>query len=207
MDKKVLRSAIELCLAVYRITDRFPHEEPLRNRLRAVSVDIIEYLVYDVFYPAANGRFFNVEELKKKLRLLFAYFDIAQMQKWIDAKNFEVLKHAYVRFYEELGGIQANMQHSGIGQVASTNYHHPELSKRQKLVMQFLQKRTEEGATISDIATYVISSERTIAREVKKLMEMGLVQKRGKTKGAKFFSSPYRYNIEEVNSSHRREDV
>lgn len=87
MDKHSIKIAVELCLAVYRLTDKFPKEEVLRYKIRDLAIGTIEATVYKISYP------------KKRLRVLFLCFDIAEKQGWVDYRNYEILKREYISLW------------------------------------------------------------------------------------------------------------
>ena len=172
MDKHTIKRAVELCLAVYRVTDKFPENEVLRCKLRGLSVAVIESVAYKISYP------------KKKLRVLFLCFDVADKQGWVDSRNYEILKREYTRLRDQitspsdkLGALNSN--NSGVSR---------RLTERQKIIMDFV-KNQEHGATAPDISKAIKKSSRTVLRELKILIKNGFIIHRGKTKGAKFFKA------------------
>jgi hypothetical protein len=164
MDKQAVKRSVELCLAVYRLTDRFPKEEILRSKIRRLSVAIIESLVYKISYP------------NKKLRVLFLCFDIADKQGWADSRNYEILKQEYVRLRDGALALQGD----------KPIIDNRQITDNQKEIIKFLQKK-ENGAAIPVVSRAVKKSSRTVARELKMLVKNKIVMKRGKTKGTKFF--------------------
>jgi hypothetical protein len=202
-----LHRAIELCLAVYRITDKFPREEILQQKLRTKSIDIIEDLVYNGVIPTTTSRLFITEDLEKKIRALFAYFSVVENQNWVDRKNFQVLRGAYRDFYGTLtnpsgsdpDGLEVRSQekrnariHTGINagikkRKPTLAKGKPRLSARQEKILGFLEAR-EGGQAISDIAGKIQASNKTAERELKRLIGMGRVGKHGNTRSARFLA-------------------
>lgn len=198
-----LKRAIELCLAIYRITDKFPRKEALKQKIRALSIDIIECLVYGRAIPTSSSRFFNCQGLEQKIRVLFAYFAVAEKQGWVDERNFSVLEQAYRDFYRfAIGNFKltgSDPVNIGVGPqripqkfVGGTNWHarlpvggQAHLPARQAKILGFLKDK-KEGETISNIAKVIEASNKTAERDLKKLISAGRVQKLGNTKGARF---------------------
>lgn len=174
-----LKRAIELCLAIYRITDKFPRGEVLSPKLRCLAIDIAECLIYNKALPTNSGRVFNLEDLKNKIRVLFAYFSIAEKQGWVDARNFRALEAAYRDFYRLKGGVKEHK--------APRAEKRPLLSLRQEKILDFL-RTNDAGRAISDIAGKIQTSNKTAERELKKLIGIRRVRKQGNTRGAKFIA-------------------
>lgn len=102
MDNDFLKRGIELCLAVYRVTNRLPENEILRDRMRAASIDISELLAYNKINPADSRRILKCEELNDKLDSLDVYFAVAKKQRWLNEKNFEVLRYGYKKLWADV---------------------------------------------------------------------------------------------------------
>jgi len=203
MDNTLYR-AIELCLAAYRITDKFPHEEILTRKIRAKSIDIIEDLVYSKAIPTDSSRIFICENLRQKIRTLFAYFAVAEKQGWVGGKNFRILEKAYRDFYRMAKLTDADAKLSGSRpsgtadsrinpginagikrREPSARKQQPRLTMRQEKILEFLRGK-DGGTTISDVAGIIGLSNKTVERELKKMIAIRLVQKQGNTKGARF---------------------
>lgn len=196
MKDDLAKRSIELCLAVYRVTDKFPRDEVLRHRLRGLAIDIVEFLVYKTLHPTtdvSNGRFFNSENFRHKLKLLFAYFNIAEKQTWVDSGNFRTLRGVYIGLYENF--LESNLQ---ITQTIS-RLEKPQVSKstrrvkagrnnfsdRQEKIITVINKSIE-GATMESLAVSLGISKKTVERDLKPLLMAGTVYKKGQTRGAKF---------------------
>jgi len=171
MDKHTIKRAVELCLAVYRVTDKFPESEFLRCKLRGLSVAVIESVVYKISYP------------KKELRVLFLCFDVADKQGWVDSRNYEILKSEYERLYEEITRVSDRGE-----KLRNDGLVTPRLTEKQKTIVEFLKSQSN-GATISVIAKAVKKSVRTVIRELKILQDNNFVGKEGKTRDSKFHAT------------------
>lgn len=175
MGDEFLKRAIELCLAVYRVTERFPAAETLRSRLREASLDIIKFLVYDTAHPTHRGR-------DGRIKLLLMYCEIARKQNWVDPRNFEVLCSAYKK-------LVVTGSDSGNNAITKRGLQAAELSPRRIQILKFLET-SDSGASMADFAGIIKGkSRKTIERDLKYLIGANLVLKKGRTKGAKFYKT------------------
>lgn len=185
MPENTPKGAIELCLAVYRITDKFPREEVLGHRLRVVSLDITDWLVYNRVIPTSSSRFFNWEDLEQKIRVLFTYFAVAEKQGWVGKNNFVLLRDEYRKLYVE--SVNKSLSSAVKQENTKETTRQARLPARQEKILRFL-KDNREGETISNIAKVIEASNKTAERDLKNLISAGRVEKRGNTKGARFIS-------------------
>lgn len=196
MKDDLVKRSIELCLAVYRVTDEFPRSEVLRHRSRGLAIDIVEFLVYKTLNPTtdvSNGGFFNAKNFRHKLKLLFAYFNIAEKQTWVDSRNFQTLKGVYISLYKDFS--ENNLQ-------TTQTIPRPEKSRVTKITRRIKEGRDNfsdrqekiitvigksiEGATMESLAVVLGISKKTVERDLKPLLTAGAVYKQGQTRGAKF---------------------
>lgn len=197
-----LKSAIELCLAAYRITDKFPREEILTQKIRAKAIAIIEDLVYNTDTPTNSSRIFNSGDLEREIRVLFAYFSVAENQDWVNRKNFSMLRDEYRKLYrevlEQLRDFGERPENANTSTLSSSGARRGQerpglvkkqarLTARQSKILGFLGIK-EGGQAISDIAGKIQTSNKTAERELKKLIGMGRVHKQGNTRGARFLA-------------------
>jgi hypothetical protein len=189
-DDEFVKRAIELCLAVYRVTERFPAAETLRFHLRQLSLDVIKLLVYNGAYPTQHtGRIFDFDGFRKRINLFLAYSKIAEKQGWVDPRNFEVLRSAY-RMFEN--GVKepdsATVEQDPVA-AGKRGPKAAELSPRRLQILKFLEANSL-GASMADFAKIIKGkSRKTIERDLKYLTGENLVSKKGRTKGARFFKT------------------
>lgn len=204
-----LKRALELCLAVYRITDKFSKDDVLRSKFREISIDIFESLVYNGKRPTNSGGIFDYRILRDKINILSGYCFVAERQGWVRSENFRVLREAYKRLYEDFAESVAEPDHTR-ARVASAKTEGPgarprpgksisgkrlsrtdisaNLSDRQEALVKFISGNGN-GATMADLAGFLEVSKKTVERDMKQLVGAGFVQKEGQTRSAKFFSS------------------
>lgn len=199
MSDEHFKTAIELCCAVYRVTERFPSRETLCFKLRELSLDIIKFLVYNGAYSARpahrptlhDGQTFDLEGFRKKLQELLIYCEIAKEQGWVDPRNFEVLSSVYK---DLCGNVEQGLNRSGFGgettRMVKTEGRGPkaaDLSPRKLQIVRFL-KSSDSGVSMADFAKLIKGkSRKTIERDLKYLIGANLVLKKGRTKGARFY--------------------
>lgn len=95
MDKDYF---IQLTLGLYRVTDLFPENEPLRIKLREKANEVLAHFAAFDFRPQA----IDGAALASDLNILTAYLDLAKLQNWADARNFLVLSQGYANIKELL---------------------------------------------------------------------------------------------------------
>ncbi len=91
MDKDYF---VKLTSAVYRVTDLFPEEEPLKLQIRELANRVLANLILANPTPQnASQR----KELSKDIKILDSYFELAEAQDWVDSRNFLALQREYDR--------------------------------------------------------------------------------------------------------------
>jgi hypothetical protein len=96
---------IKLTSALYKVTDLFPKEEPLKFAIRKEGLDVL------FFSNLAKGKSISSTQKEKeqyldkvlsKIELIKTYFSIAKEQEWISERNFEVLEREYAILKDSL---------------------------------------------------------------------------------------------------------
>ncbi len=97
-----VNNLINLTKALYRVTDSFPDNEPLKYSLRAKSIKILSNAV--PAFPENNefSQKKNLAETIREIRIIRIYFEVAERQSWIRPENFLVLGEEYLRLEKEL---------------------------------------------------------------------------------------------------------
>lgn len=163
-----LQRAIELCLAVYRVTELFPREDPLRGKLRSLALDIIVSVVYhDLSIPTAQSRFFNFKNLN-------ALFCVAEKQGWVKAENFSILRKAYNDLLDKFNNSHPQFKDEFNSEIGHTGK-----------IVKFI-KTNAGGVTTEEISKKIGLSERTVRRILRSLIDSGRIKRHGRTKGVKF---------------------
>jgi hypothetical protein len=101
----------QLAAAVYRVTELFPENEPLRYKIREIAVEILaDFAVFqDLETQGAETEqgFSRKNQLKNqifsKIEILNNYyFDLAREQAWVHPLNFLILKREYDKMKSDI---------------------------------------------------------------------------------------------------------
>ncbi|MCK4520271.1 DeoR family transcriptional regulator [Candidatus Parcubacteria bacterium] len=100
MDKEYI---INLSFTVYKVTELFPKQDPLRAEIRTMVNEILNDLL---FLQNSKELGINADELDreivKNIEDLKKYFEIAIVKKLSSPTNFLVLQREYGKIYNEL---------------------------------------------------------------------------------------------------------
>jgi hypothetical protein len=97
---------IKLTNALYKVTDLFPKEEPLKFAIRKEGLDVM------FFSNLVKGKSLSstpkekeqyLDKVLSKIELIKTYFSIAKEQEWVAERNFEVLEREYEVLKDSLG--------------------------------------------------------------------------------------------------------
>jgi hypothetical protein len=97
---------IKLTNALYKVTDLFPKEEPLKFAIRKEGLDVM------FFSNLVKGKSLSstpkereqyLDKVMSKIELIKTYFSIAKEQEWVLERNFEVLEREYEILKDSLG--------------------------------------------------------------------------------------------------------
>ena len=89
---------IKLTNALYKVTDLFPKEDPLKFAIRKEGLDVL------FFSNVVRGKSVSVPSREKgehldkvlaKIELIKTYFNIARDQEWVSERNFIILEREY----------------------------------------------------------------------------------------------------------------
>ena len=180
---EILRNNIlALTLALYRVSERIPQEEPLRKKIREKANEILE-LVFSI-NPSIDLE--KKAKIKEEIRVLGVFFKVASEQNWVNPKNFKILLKEYKKIYNlinELDDKKLIQEKPTISkklkkpvQEGRSNNLLP--SERQKRILELIYRNRrvsleELRLKFSDI------SQRTLRRDLEKLIkERKIVRKR-----------------------------
>ncbi|NQU82557.1 MAG: DeoR family transcriptional regulator [Parcubacteria group bacterium] len=191
---------IKLTVVLYRITELFPKEEPLRFSLRKKANDILAdaTLVFGtnsvVLVRAEKQRLLN--RIIKNIDIIQAFFELAGEQEWIKQENFLVLQREYERVAKEAqlslvtnkepaqtaqtkvakNTQQIKPQETVFGETEPKTEEH--LKQRHKKILKLLKtKGVVQVKDVKDILPEV--TKRTLRRDFDFLLKQGLVGRRG----------------------------
>jgi len=93
---------LKLTISLYRVTDCFPKEEPLKTSLREKATQILETL--SISNPVVTKS--RLKGLRKDIRAIKHLLRLAEPQDWVDEVNLKVLEESYDKVQEELVAAQ-----------------------------------------------------------------------------------------------------
>ena len=177
----------QLALALFRVTEHMPPEEPLRMRIREVCLSVAES---------------SDKDSKESLEFLDCLLSIAQKQEWgIDSNNFAVLRVEFSRLTKDKPQPKADQPSAEVEekqpsieevvepQVEEIKKPAPKipnnLSARQKNLLDFI--KNNDAAQIKNLQhLFPDLSPRTIRRDLDNLVKSNILKKSGKTNGTSY---------------------
>jgi len=197
-SQELSRRALNLSLAVYRVTANFPIGEVLIRQLRLLANQVAGDIAAD-----------DLIGTSKKIDRLLAYFKIASRQNWIRAINWTILNFEYSKLKQEaiilrisekeeeaiveegkaareivLTSHNIRKREKSVGEAVLKS---PGLSERQSVILAEIDKRQSiKNADLAPLFKNV--SERTLRNDLKFLLEKKLIRKEGINKTAIYLS-------------------
>ena len=164
---------IKLTTVVYKVTDRLPDDEPLKFQIRRQANEILSSIIANNPNLTSQVK----EGLISQIKVLSAYFDIAQAQNWVDSKNFLVLKREYYTLLDRIASFSANKSIKKKREVKRRKTKsHLKPEDRQKMIIDVLEKKKEISlAEIRHIFPEI--GARTLRRDLKVLASREDIQK------------------------------
>ncbi len=161
MDKDYL---IKLTLAVYKVTDIFPKQEPLKFLIREKANQILADSISKE----------KIEKIRKDTEIINSYLEIAEKQDWVDELNFLVLKREYAKIKE---GLKSKKVVSSPKDPKPANPHGI-LSERCRKILEIL--RQKEKAQVWEFKKiFPEVTKRTLRRDFEFLLRQGLIDRAG----------------------------
>ncbi|MBI2624125.1 DeoR family transcriptional regulator [Candidatus Parcubacteria bacterium] len=169
-----VKQAVRISVALYRVTDRFPETDPLRHRLRDAAINVVVAVSQEEFDSVAQA-----------VKTIEALGDVAASLTYVSSMNFLVLKSSYgalLRSWQPQPPRSAwpdALQHQGVARRTEA----PSLKdmndpRRQDRIVKMLRDRGE--VQLRDLITALGDvSSRTIRRELNRLRQLGMVERRG----------------------------
>lgn len=200
----VARGALNLVLAIYRVTDKLPRGEILIWQMRKLANETMGDLTLG-----------NLKDTERKFNLLLFYFQIASSQNWVKEINWLILEKECRRLKEEIASLilgqgeasddfaeKADIFQSSSesqGSIMSHNINtskidlrsistRPGLSERQRKILSEVQSK--KSLKISDLTPLFKNqtSERTLRNDLRFLLDEGLIAKKGSNKFMTYLS-------------------
>ncbi len=199
-NQELSRRALNLSLAIYRVTAKFPQGEVLAGQMRELGNQIAGDL--------AQG---NFADIGKKINRLRIYFQVAKAQNWVKPINWLILDFEYYKLQREVPFELAEGDNRGLTRMENTadkrgeqdennimshNIKIPKKSVGQKL---FVLAQARSNLRQSKILTLLDkngslkmsdliplfkedSSERTLRNELNNMIKADLIKKNGVNK-------------------------
>jgi len=163
MNKK----ALELSLAVYRVTKLFPEGEVLVGLMRQVANQVLASLI--------SGQ---KRQVKEQVEILLSYFQIAGKQNWTKQVNFVILTKEYRALLNKLEQAEPS-QKKDILKIKQSK----ELSQRQKKIVEHIKQKG--SVKLKDISVlFPKLSLRTIRRELNRMTQQEILSQQGVGRGS-----------------------
>lgn len=183
---------VKLTVALYKVTNLFPENEPLRYQIRQKSLEILSSLIGE--NPQITTS--HIQELSRNIEILCRYFEIAQAQNWVDKKNLEILAREYRKIQEDF--LEREKIHSETSSHSQKNREKtPSIFKKKRIqktsqgsknkkttpterkikILELLKHKNT--LTLSEIKNLFFQvSQRTIRRDMEDLIKKGLVARK-----------------------------
>jgi len=183
-----------LTLAIYRLSDRLPKDEAMREQLRKLSIEAVGDLIMG-----------NYRLVQKKIDIFLAYFKICRAQKWVREINWLILENECLSLSHEAAILdhkreeeekvpsvekeKSLMSHNiKRGSLIPDNHEKPNgTSLRQKKILDELKlKRSVKMSDLIPLFKNTVS-ERTIRNDLQFLLKQDLINKKGARKTTTYF--------------------
>jgi predicted DNA-binding transcriptional regulator len=164
----ILADFISATLALYRVTELLPKEEPLRLKMRELNNSILENLFFT-----------NKKEAQRQIDLLLVYFSLALNQNWVKEKNFLVLKRQYQKIREKLDSLEEAKQPKQPVKKGQKTLHNSLNSKksRQQEILEMIKENQGKIDLEQLREEFTNISTRTLRRDMNSLVDKGLVKR------------------------------
>jgi len=177
---------IELTVALYRVTARFPENEALSRKIREKANDVLVDFIY--LNPSFNAQAVENVRISKDIEILLALFSVAESQNWVNKKNFAVLRREYSQIREEIKNFipKKTQKSTKIAkkdkktEIIRETEEKKALTKgpsaRQKKIVELIESKGKVSlAEFREIFSYF--SPRTLRRDLKNLVNKGVIRK------------------------------
>ena len=167
---------INLSFAVYKVTEVFSKEDPLRLKIRSKVNDVLTGLLI-----WQNNKQLGIKadeltkEIIKNIESLRDYFNSAIKQSMVKPQNFSILEKEYAKIYEEL---KKEIKKEEIKKEKNKLDKSPTGPERQKKILNFINKKGQ--VQIKEIENnFSEISRRTIQRDLAHLVNQSLIFTKG----------------------------
>lgn len=194
---------LKLTLAVYRVTDKFPENEPLKYFIRETAGRIFSFAAS----PHNGGK----SKLESDLALLKDYFFIAKTQNWVSERNFLVLEKEYDKVKEVFYGSELKLRVRQSGDKDYDRYNNyknynskngrrrlsvsiPPPHERKQKIAGTIQQR-EKMTFVELLSSFPQISRRTLIRDLESLLKDETIKKQGNGKGVVYIPNGTKVSV------------
>ncbi len=195
---------LNIVLAVYRVTENFPKNEPLKYQIREKVNEILADLILVRF----EGDL--IEKSLKNIKILYEYFQIAEKQNWVDSCNFSFLIKEHDKIKDMLtfddkdkecsggvcelkadelqsasdvpfGEMISDTEQEEIEQdviICDNKKNETNILPRQKKILEILKDKGKSRIS-GFISFFPDVSKRTLSRDLESLLHQGLIERLG----------------------------
>lgn len=208
MDKERL---IKLTNKLYRLTLLFPKREPLRYKMRQKGIELLADITSWSGADFSESSKSIIASIEKGFDVLKNFFQVAKEQNWVKKEEISELEQEYEGLKEEIISAPSRPKTQPVPQEREEFQFReekeftkppplkveekpvislppfglekfPELDKRQKEVLKFLQEKKE--IQIGELSkNFPQVSRRTLLRDLEKLSQLGFVIRKGDGRG------------------------
>ena len=173
MDKEYL---FKITNGVYQVTELFPKQDPLKFKIREKALDILTDLLLASPNPGVKSLKDVAHAVNENIETINGLIDLAEIQDWVDPKNFLVLRREYDKLREYVKSSPAEKEPLP----SPSPIKKEKLSSRQKKIVDII-KENGEIQTGEILSSFEGMSKRTLRRDLEKLAQDNCVKRIGKT--------------------------
>ena len=173
MDKEYL---FKITNGVYQVTGLFPKQDPLKFKIREKALDILTDLLLASPNPGVKSLKDIAPAVNENIETINGLIDLAEIQNWVDSKNFLVLRREYDKIREYVKSSPSKKESLSNPSPIKKG----KLSIRQKKIVDIIEEKGEVQ-TGEILSSFDGMSKRTLRRDLEKLSQDGHVKRFGKT--------------------------
>lgn len=183
MDKDHL---LQITNELYRLTLLFPKKEPLRYKTREIADEVLASFVFLSHETHPEVKITTIRNSEKMIEVIDGFLGVAMAQNWVKASDILKLQEGYskikaglIKFTTEEESKKAEERTQIDGEeIYVPKEEKIEVSERQKKILEVLKdKGKAQVGEMKDIFPDI--SKRTLRRDFKALMKVGLVERIG----------------------------
>ena len=159
------KRALDLVMAVYRVTKLFPEGEVLIGQIRKTANEILSEIILR-----------RNKEIIKHIQIILNYFEIAKDQKWIKDANFDILTREY-------NGVLNSIEQGISKKKIVKNKTISKLNQRQNTILEKIKNLDKFRLKDLNVLFPNLNS-RTLMRDLDQLIENGLMKREGRGRGS-----------------------